>query len=70
LACKPIYDYRSTFSQQIVFYCVDVRLTNKITIQESNLAKATKREYGYRLGQFYAFTPISSDDELIDYPTD
>ena len=44
--------------------------TSKITIQESNLAKATKREYGYRLGQFYVFAPISSDDELIDCPTD
>jgi len=41
----------------------------KIIIQESNLAKATKREYGYRLGQFYAFAPIRSDDELIDCST-
>lgn len=44
--------------------------TGKITIQESNLAKATKREYGYRLGQFYSLAPINSDDELIDCPTD
>ena len=43
---------------------------DKITIQESNLAKATKREYTYRLGQFYSFAPIKSDDELIDCPDD
>ena len=45
-------------------------LTDKITIQESNLANATKREYGCRLRQFYAFAPIGNDDELIDCPTD
>ncbi len=45
-------------------------LTDKITIHESNLAKATKREYSYRLGQFYAFAPVKNDDELIDCPTD
>ena len=41
---------------------------DKITIQESNLAKATKREYACHLGQFYSFTQIKLDDELIDCP--
>ena len=44
--------------------------TDKITIAESNLSKATKREYIYRVKQFYSFAPIKSDDELIDCPTD
>ena len=43
---------------------------DKITIAESNLSKATKREYAYRVKQFYSFAPIKSDDELIDCPTD
>ncbi len=45
-------------------------LTDKITISESNLSNATKREYIYRLGQFYKFAPVKSDDELIDCPVD
>lgn len=43
---------------------------DKITIAESNLSEATKREYTYRVKQFYSFAPIKSDDELIDCPTD
>jgi len=42
----------------------------KITIQESNLSTATKKEYDFRLGLFYRFSPIKSDKELIDCPTD
>ena len=45
-------------------------LTDKITLEESNLSKATKREYRYRVKQFYSFAPIKSDDELLDCPTD
>jgi len=45
-------------------------LTDKITIQESNLSNATKKDYDFRLGLFYRFAPIKSDDELIDCPTD
>jgi integrase len=44
--------------------------SDKITLQESNLAFATKREYLYRLEQFYADSPISSEDELIDCPSE
>jgi len=44
--------------------------STKITLQESNLSDATKREYLYRLGQFYDIAPISNDDELIDCPSD
>ena len=43
--------------------------TGKITLEESNLADATKREYVFRVGQFYGFAPISNDDELIDCPS-
>ncbi|MBL7001908.1 MAG: integrase [Nitrosopumilus sp.] len=45
-------------------------LTDKITISESNFSPATKKDYDFRLGQFYRFSPIKSDDELIDCPTD
>ena len=45
-------------------------LTDKITIQESNLSDATKKDYDFRLGLFYRLSPIKSDDELIDCPTD
>jgi hypothetical protein len=44
--------------------------TDKITIQESNLSIATKKDYDFRLGLFYRFSPIKSDDELIDCPND
>jgi len=33
-----------------------MELTEKITIDESNLADATKYEYNFRLGQFYNYT--------------
>lgn len=46
------------------------KLEDKITIEESSLSKATKREYVYRVGQFYKVAPIKSDEELIDCPTD
>jgi integrase/recombinase XerD len=45
-------------------------LTDKITIQESNLSNATKREYDHRLSLFYRYSPIKNDDELIDCPSD
>jgi len=45
-------------------------LTDKIAIQESNLSDATKKDYDFRLGLFYRISPIKSDDELIDCPTD
>ena len=45
-------------------------LTDKITISESNLSPATKTEYLFRLKQFYRFSPIKNDDELIDCPSD
>ena len=45
-------------------------LTEKITISESNLADATKKEYDFRVGLFYRFAPIKSDDELIDCPSE
>ena len=45
-------------------------LTDKITISESNFSTATKKDYDFRLGQFYRYSPIKSDDELIDCPTD
>ena len=45
-------------------------LTDKITISESNFSDATKKDYDFRLGQFYRYSPIKSDDELIDCPTD
>ena len=45
-------------------------LTDKITISESNFSPATKKDYDFRLGQFYRYAPIKSDDELIDCPTD
>ncbi len=45
-------------------------LTDKITISESNLSNATKKDDDFRLGQFYRISPVKSDDELIDCPTD
>ncbi len=44
-------------------------LTDKITIKKSNLSAATKKDYDFRLGLFYRFSPIKSDDELIDCPS-
>lgn len=45
-------------------------LIDKITIKESNLSAATKKDYDFRLGLFYRFSPIKSDDELIDCPSE
>ena len=45
-------------------------LSDKITIKESNLSDATKKDYDFRLGLFYRFSPIKSDDELIDCPSE
>ncbi|MCE2614396.1 MAG: hypothetical protein LVO36_00680 [Nitrosopumilus sp. (ex Thoosa mismalolli)] len=45
-------------------------LQEKITIGESNLSDAPKKEYEFRLSLFYRFAPIKSDDELIDSPSD
>jgi len=44
--------------------------TEKITLDESNLSDATKKEYLFRVGKFYQYAPIKSDDELIDCPID
>jgi len=44
--------------------------TEKITLSESNLVDATKKEYIFRVGKFYQYAPIKSDDELIDCPSD
>ncbi len=41
-----------------------------ITIEDSNLANATKTEYGYRLKQFFHDSAIKSYDELIDAPSE
>jgi len=41
-----------------------------LTIEESNLANATKIEYGYRLKQFFRNSTIHSIDELIAIPSD
>jgi integrase/recombinase XerD len=69
LACKPITVYRSILSHKCLYLIVS-RQIDKITIQESNLSPATKKEYDFRLGLFYRFSPIKSDNELIDCPTD
>jgi len=41
-----------------------------LTIEESNLADATKIEYGYRLKQFFRNSTIHSLDELLAIPSD
>jgi len=45
-------------------------LIERILIDESNLSKATKKEYNFRFGLFYRYSPIKSDDELIDCPSE
>jgi len=47
-----------------------LRLEEKILIVESNLSKATKREYNFRVGLFYRFAGLKSDDDLINCPTE
>ena len=41
-----------------------------LTIDESNLATATKREYWYRLRNFFRDSQITSYDELIKTPNE
>ncbi len=41
-----------------------------LTLEESNLAKATKIEYGYRLKQFFRYSTIKSYDDLIQVSHD
>ena len=41
-----------------------------LTIEESNLADATKIEYGYRLKQFFKHCNISSYEHLIQIPNE
>jgi len=41
-----------------------------LTLEESNLANATKIEYGYRLKQFFRNSTITSYDELIKVPNE
>jgi integrase len=46
------------------------KLQNQITLKESNLSDATKIEYLHRVNLFYKFSPIKSDSELIDCPSE
>jgi len=39
-------------------------------IDESNLSKATKKEYNFRIRLFYRYAGFKTDEELIDCPTD
>jgi hypothetical protein len=41
-----------------------------LTIEESNLAAATKTEYGYRLKQFFKYCNITSCEHLIQIPNE
>jgi len=41
-----------------------------LVLEESNLANATKKEYGYRLKQFFRDSTITSYDELIKVPNE
>ena len=41
-----------------------------LTIEDSNLTDATKKEYGYRLKQFFHDSTIKSYEELIDTPSE
>jgi len=38
-------------------------------IDESNLSKATKKEYTFRVGLFYRFSGIKNDKDLLDCPS-
>ena len=49
---------------------MSTKLRQIITIEESNLANATKKEYGYRLKQFFHNSTIKSYEELIDTPSE
>ena len=45
---------------------MSTKLRQIIIIEDSNLADATKKEYGYRLKQFFHDSTIKSYEELID----
>ena len=45
---------------------MSTKLRQIIIIDDSNLANATKKEYGYRLKQFFHDRAIKSYEELID----
>ena len=45
---------------------MSTKLRQIIKIEDSNLADATKKEYGYRLKQFFHDSTIKSYEELID----
>ena len=49
---------------------MSTKLRQIIKIEESNLANATKKEYGYRLKQFFHDSTIKSFEELIDAPSE
>ena len=49
---------------------MSTKLRQIITIEDSNLANATKKEYGYRLKQFFHDSTIKSYEELIDAPSE
>jgi len=41
-----------------------------LLLEESNLANATKKEYGYRLKQFFRDSTITSYEELLKVPNE
>ncbi|MCH7967555.1 MAG: hypothetical protein IIB02_09120 [Thaumarchaeota archaeon] len=49
---------------------MSTKLRQIIKIEDSNLANATKTEYGYRLKQFFHDSTIKSFEELIDVPSE
>jgi len=49
---------------------MSTKLRQIISIEDSNLADATKREYGYRLKQFFCNSTIKSYEELIQVPSE
>ncbi len=49
---------------------MSTKLRQIIKIEDSNLANATKTEYGYRLKQFCHDSVIKSYEELIDVPSE
>jgi len=49
---------------------LSTKLRQILTLEESNLADATKKEYGYRLKQFFRDSTITSYDELLKVPNE
>lgn len=49
---------------------MSAKLRQIIIIEDSNLANATKKEYGYRLKQFFHDSVIKSYEGLIDAPSE